>query len=169
MARSKKYSPRSIVLHRNVAIEATPLPFRPFESVRHLDVARLCRAAHARLELGYFDTGCCRRILHAVVRKGKVVKLELEPCKQPVAATPDLKKAVGAAVRRIAARERASVSLPVPVHQFLAEESSFHVSAWFCIKICCFGHCIMCCTHFIPPPFWLGCAIDSRPTPTFPL
>jgi hypothetical protein len=86
-----------------------------------------------------------------------------------VAATPELKKAVLATVRRIAARERASVSLPIPVSQFLAEASSFHVSAWFCIKICCFGHCIMCCTHFIPPPFWLGCAIDRRPTPTFPL
>jgi hypothetical protein len=89
MARSRKQSsPRSIVLHRKVAIEVTRCPSRRSIPSASLDVARLSRAQSARFELGYFDAGCCRRILSAVVRKGQVVKLELEACKEGVRMTP---------------------------------------------------------------------------------
>jgi hypothetical protein len=165
MARRKNHTPRSIVLRQNVEIEATPVPFTTFGSVRHLDVARLSRAAQARLELGYFDAGCCRRILHAVVRKGKVVKLELEPCKEPVRMTPELRKAIHVVGKKLAARRSGSPSLPVPVKQFLTPQSIFRFSGWWCTKICVFGHCLICCKQVGDGPTWSGCAIDKKPVP----
>jgi hypothetical protein len=170
MARSKKHSPRSIVLRQRFEIEATPVPFTTFDSVRHLDVARLSRAAHARVELGYFDTGCCRRVLHAVVRKGLVTKLELEPCKEPVRMTPELKpelkKVLQAVGKKLRARKSGSYTLPMPVKKLLGDQTIFYFSGWWCTKICVFGHCLICCKHVGGGgPVWSGCAIDKKPSP----
>ena len=145
MARSKKHSSRSIVLHPKVAVEVTEARFREFESLRHLDVARLSRAASARIEVGYFETGCCSRAVHAVVKKGKVTKLELEPCEGKVRMTSDLKKVVEAAAKKLAAGRGGRTPLPVPVSEFLAAPLIITVDVMFCFQICCFGYCITCC------------------------
>jgi hypothetical protein len=168
MARSKKNSPRSIVLRQNVEVEVTEVALRTFDSVRHLDLERLSRAAHARFEIGTFESGCCRRVAYAVVKRGMVTKLELEPCKKSVRLTPDVKRAVQMAVKKLAANRSGATTLPVPVSVFLAGPLGPYFSGWMCIKICCFGHCLTCCIH-IPglggSSIWLGCAIDGLPHP----
>jgi len=168
MARPKQHSRSPIVLHPRVEVRVSEVPFKPFDSLRHLDIERLRRAARARFEVGTFESGCCRRVAYAVVRKGMVTKLEFEPCQKTLRVTPELERVVRAAWKELAARRSATTSLPIPVSKFLAKPVGPRFSAWFCLKICCFGHCIMCCFH-IPGIrgkwIWLGCAIDAIPTP----
>jgi hypothetical protein len=168
MARSRKRSQRSIVLRQNVELEITEIPIKTFDSIRYLDVERLSRAAHARFEVGTFEAGCCRRVAHAVVQKGMVTKLELEPCKKAVHVTPDIKRVIQAAHKKLAAQRSGTTSLPIPVSEFLAGPIGPIFEGWICIKICGFGHCITCCIH-IPGVgghwIWLGCAIDAPPHP----
>ncbi len=75
MARASKQRSGSVTLTHPVKVTITPSRFREFASLGQLDVARLKRAARQRIEVGYFESECCRRMVHAVVHKGKVVKL----------------------------------------------------------------------------------------------
>jgi hypothetical protein len=162
-----KQPPRSstLVLRRNVRIEATPLALHPFESLRYLDIASLSRAARARIELGYFDAGCGRQIVHAVVRRGRVVKLESDPCESQVPLSPEVRKLVETAARKLAARQPATITLPAPVATVFSAVGFTRFSGWFCIRICCFGHCLKCCLLISGRRFWSGCAIDATPFP----
>jgi hypothetical protein len=145
MARTANRAARSIRLKQKIAVEVREAPFKTFESIRHLDVARLSRAAHGRFEVGQFEAGCCRRIVHAVVRKGMVTKLEVEPCKRAVRMTPDMKKMIHAARKAFAARRAGSKRLPVAVNTFLAGAHGFTIDVSFCFMICVFGWCLICC------------------------
>jgi hypothetical protein len=168
MARSKSSSARSIVLSQKVIVEISEVPIEPFESLRHLDVERLSRAKKARFEIGTIDSGCCRRIAYAIVQNGKVTRLDLEPCTTTVRITPEIRRTIEAAVKKLDKGRRDTTSLPVPVDQFLARQIGPSISVWQCIRLCCFGHCITCCFH-IPGVkghwIWLGCAIDALPVP----
>jgi len=168
MARSKKPSPRSIVLRQDVEIKVTEVALKPFDSIQYLDAARLSRAAHARFEVGTIESACCHRTVHAVVRKGMVTKLEIEPCKKTVRLTPDMQHTIQAALKKLAPRRSGTTSLPVPVSQFLAARIGLRFTSWMCFKICCFGHCMTCCYHIRIGGsnwiLWAGCAIDDFPT-----
>ena len=165
MARSQKRTPRSIVLRQNVAVEVTEAPFHTFDSVRQLDVARLSRAAKARFEVGYFETECCRQAVHAIVKKGMVTELELEPCKSPVRMTPELEKLLKAGAKKLASGRRGSSPLPVPVSEFLADPVGLTIQIKGCIKICIFGYCVWCC-FTSSPRWWSRCGVNTpRPNP----
>lgn len=167
MNRSKPSRTRSVVLKQRVTVEVSEVRVTPFESLRHLDVERLSRATKARFEVGTVESGCCRRIARAVVQKGKVTKLELEPCSKPVRMTPEIRRTVEAAVKQLKIRPEKD-PLPIPVGEFLARRIGPSFSAWRCVRICCFGHCITCCFH-IPGVgghwIWFACAIDALPHP----
>ncbi len=169
MARSQSKSAQTVIVHRRVPIEVTPLPFVAFDSVRNLDLDTLARAKSARFEVGYYQTGCCRRLVHARVRKGQVTALEIEPCKERAALTPATREIVEAAysdaVRRSRRASRSGgLSLPVPVQQLPQALARLKFNIWVCVKICCFGRCIECCIDInseSPKPIWAGCAIDG--------
>jgi len=146
MARTQKRSSHSIRVKQKLAIEVRQAPFKTFESIRHLDIARLERAAHARFEVGQFEAGCCHRTVHAIVRKGKVTKLEVEPCGKPARVTPELKKAIQAARKAFAARHGGSTRLPIAVGRFVGNARGLTIEVFGCFQICIFGWCLLCCT-----------------------
>src|ERR1051325_1089740 len=100
---SRTRPPRPLVLHHKVPIEVTPLPFQPLEAIQHLDLDALARAKSARIEVGHFETDCCHRVVHAVIRDGKLTTFEVEPCKEPVPMTPEWKSILRDAHRALRA------------------------------------------------------------------
>lgn len=145
MSRKKSPASRSKRLTLNVPVRVSQVPFRTFESVRHLDVERLSRAARARFEVGQFDSGCCQRRVHAVVRKGMVVELEIERCAKPVRMTPELARLMKSASKALARRRPGARRLPVSVRTFLNSPNRFTIDDWGCFMICIFGWCLICC------------------------
>lgn len=159
-------SSRTLVLHRRVRIEVTPLPFVPLESVKSLDLEALSRAKSALVEVGHYETGCCRRLVRAIVRDGTVTAFELEPCKERAPMTPEMKAIVAAAHQAARKRDGRGPKLPVRVAELPRALARIKVSLWTCIKICCFGHCLVCCIDIeseSPRPVWASCAIDGFP------
>lgn len=145
MARAAKSSSRSFIVNQRVAVKVTPVPFTPLATLKHLDVARLKRAGQQRIEVGYFESECCRRMVYAVVRKGMVVKLELDPCEGEVKTTPETEQVIKAALARMRAGKRGGKVLPVPVERLASNAAGLIIQIWGCIKICCFGYCLFCC------------------------
>jgi hypothetical protein len=166
MARSRKNSPRTLVLHRKVPIEVTPLPFQPLESVRNLDLSALARVKRAHIEIGRYETGCCRRVVRAVIRRGMVTSFELEPCKKRVQLTSDMKSIVRAAHAAARARSGRGPKFPFAVHDLPSAVAQLKYSIWWCVRICCFGYCITCCYDKTwVSPWWSSCTIAADPRP----
>ena len=166
MARSLKRSPRKLVLRRSVPIEVTPVPFQPLESVRILDLDALARVKSAHIEIGHYETGCCRRALYAVIRKGMVTDFEIEPCKQPLHLTPEMKRIVHDAHKMLRARSGRGPKFPFPVHQLPGGVARIKYSIWVCVKLCCFGFCVTCCIDKTwVSPVWLNCGVARAPAP----
>lgn len=172
MSAAPRSSSRTVVVHQRVPIEVTPLPFVAHESVRNLDLEALSRVKKARLEVGHFDAGCCQRTVCAIVRNGKLTSFEVEPCDERAPMPPSMKSIVDAAYRDAARRARAAthaggLKLPVPVEQLPQTLARIKATIWVCVKICIFGHCLICCIDAnteSPKPIWGGCGIDRFPT-----
>ena len=160
MARASKQRSRSITINQRVRVTITPAPFHLFESVRQLDVARLKRAARQRIEVGYFESECCRRMVHAVVRKGQVVKLELEPCEGGAPATADTEQVARAALKRLGVKPGGGKVLPVPVETFVSNAARFTWGSTFSpmpVRPCshpCAGRCTR--SRTTEPPWITG-------------
>jgi|SRR6185436_1679200 len=145
MVRAAKSSTRSFIVNQRVAVRVTPVPFTPLATLDALDVGRLKRAARKRIEVGYFESECCRRMVYAIVRKGMVVKLELDPCEGEVQTTPETEQVIKSALARMRAGKGGRKVLPVPVERFMANAPGLIIQIWGCIRICCFGYCLFCC------------------------
>jgi hypothetical protein len=165
MARSRNRSPRTLVLRRSVPIEITPLPFKPLEAVRNLDLDALARAKSARIEVGHYETGCCRRAVHAVIRKGMVTSFEVESCKDPARLNPEWQRIVNAAGKALRARSGRGEKFPLPVSDLPdAVARIIRWSVWVCFKICCFGYCLTCCFDSTSGArFWARCSVMKAP------
>jgi hypothetical protein len=162
MARSSKQSSRSFTLNQQVKVEITPAKFKTFASTRHLDANGLQRAAHQRIEVGYFESGCCRRLVHAVVKNGMVTKVELEPCPVGVRPTPEMSKLIQTAISKLGVRPSNSKQLPVPVQEFLADAEDLIIHVWGCIQICIFGYCLFCCYDIGAGQPWGFCHLQTE-------
>jgi hypothetical protein len=162
----RKRSPGTLVIRRSVPIEVTPLPFQPLESVRNLDLDRLARVKSARIEIGHYETGCCRRVVRAVIRNGMVTNFELEPCKKPVHMTPEMKGIIRDAHQALRARKAPGQKFPFPVQQLPGAVAKIKYSIWVCVRICCFGYCLTCCidTTWVSS-IWLKCGTSGMPKP----
>jgi hypothetical protein len=162
MARSNSRRSPKVVVNQKIPIEVRRVPFKAFESVRHLDIARLSRAKSARFEVGYFESDCCRRIVHAVVKNGRVTKLEPERCKHPVRLTPEMSKLM----RAVRSKLGRTTFRSTPVSRFLAGGAGITIDISFCFIICIYNWCLLCCYDSDPGPGnWNGCSIDKWPDP----
>jgi hypothetical protein len=161
MARSSKQPSRSLTLNQEVKFEITPAPFKTFASTRHLDANSLKHAAHERIEVGYFESGCCRRLVHAVVKRGMVTKLELEPCSDGVRPTPEMSQLMQTAASKLGLRPSNSKQLPVPVQKLLTEAEALLIHVWGCFEICGFGYCVLCCYDIGVGRPWGFCQLRS--------
>ena len=158
MARpDKRPQPPTIIKH-TAQIEVRRAEFEPLASVRHLDAAKLARTARAEIELGHFHTSCCGKLVRAVIRKGMVTSLTVEPCSEEKAGPPDpeLARVVETACRRVAPPGDA-VKFPMPVADFLDDVAALTIKTITCVQICIWGFCFVCCTTHIPgTPVWCG-------------
>lgn len=161
MARSARSPGRkhSLVLQHKVKVTVREAPFRTFATLKRLDVKRLERAARARFEVGWFETGCGQRIVHAVVEKGRVTRLELEPCTNTVRMTPELRSLAQAARKALKPPGRPAHRLPVAVGRFLSNAHGFTIEVYGCFTICIFDICLTCCFG-LPDPDLNGCTLS---------
>jgi hypothetical protein len=127
-----------------VEVTVQEAPFRTFDTLRRLDVRRLEKAAKARFEVGWFETGCGQRIVHAVVEKGRVARLEIEPCPDPVRLTPEMRALVQAA-RKALWPKRTAAFRRVGVRDFISNANGLTIEVYGCFTICIFGWCLSCC------------------------
>ena len=106
------------------------------------------RAPRAEIEVGFFESKSCRRPVRAIVEKGMVTRLQVEPCSdatedKPV--SPELRKLLKAAAREARSRRCSTKhELPLPVGEFVANAEAI-VRQIDCFCICFFGYCIICC------------------------
>ena len=157
MQRTKKHSPPLTAFRHAVRVEVRRPEFDLLASVKQLDVAKLARAARAEFEVGYFEAGCCRRLVRAFVRKGKVTGLVAEPCEseRPAKASPELARLLNVARRRAARRGEPPVRLPIPVADFVSNARSLTIRSITCVEICFFGFCFYCCNRPDDPNDWI--------------
>jgi hypothetical protein len=76
--RASRSRPVATFAHRG-KVEVYLPNFELLETVRHLDIDKLARAASSEFEVGYFNTRCCQHLVRAVVRRGMATKLVSEP------------------------------------------------------------------------------------------
>ena len=145
-------------------VEVRKPAFRRSPILRYLDMLKLTRATRAEVEVGHFETGCCRTTVLAVVRKGIVKALRLEGCAEckPVRFTPELQKMLTIAQRRFGGRGRPF--RPMPVAQLMSTALGEIIDGGceeFCfITILGYEVCVLCCT-------WAGqrwCGPIIKPT-----
>lgn len=147
MARLAKSS-RSATFSYPVKVQVAPAEFELLESVRHLDLSGLSRATRAEIELGYFNNDACRQLVRAIIRKGMVTDLQVEPCSDDQSArmSPELVRLLNAAQRRgLSGRPRPG-RLPVPVTQFFRTAPALiDIVQLQCYVITFFGIRMVCC------------------------
>lgn len=114
-------------------------------SVAYLDIPKLAKAAEAEVALGSIKTGCCGRQVSAVIRKGKVVGFRVEGCSAAKPPTPDTARLLKAAQKLLGGSAPQARFRPIPVGQFFGNEGGLTIEVFFCIEICCFGRCLLCC------------------------
>lgn len=159
MSRSRKIRSRSIRLRREIEFTVERAPLRIFDSLRRLDADRLSLAKKARFEVGAFELRCCRRVVRAVVERGMVTKLELEPCERSGPLPPEWKPIVRAARQAVARGGGARRRLPMPVKRFLADAHALTIDIDTCFLVCLFGWCILCCYSTTDSTTSNGCSI----------
>ena len=126
-----------------IRVEVRRPKFERSVSLAHIDVAKLSRASRAEFEVGHFETGCCRKAVLAVVRRGMVTALRVEPCAQckPVRLTPELQAVLKVARRRIG-RRRDGPFRPMSVARFMSQAAGLVAD---CYWICIYRFCLYCC------------------------
>ena len=97
------------------------------------------------MELGSFQAGCCQRHVRAVIRQGKVVDFKVEGCSTTKPPTPEIARLLKAAQKHLSGSATPTKFRPVPVADFFRNVGSTGIEIFFCIEICIFGRCLLCC------------------------
>lgn len=138
-----------------VPFTVEPVKLMLMESIRHLDYAGLDAIPHADIELGYFEADS-PRIVRAVVERGIVTTITVDPCKDDgaEASEPDLVRLVVAARRRLEGRRSGRKWKPMPLRVFVSNlQRSLTIDSITCMRICFFGVCFVCCTTVLDTIF----------------
>src|SRR5271156_6275832 len=97
-------------------VELVPADFHAFEAVQHLDLEHYAQAPRSTIDLGYLKTNCCRRMVRAIVEKGMVTQMEVEPCHGDDKKASDLAKKLNLAeLREKLPKKAAPPTLPMPL------------------------------------------------------
>jgi hypothetical protein len=133
-----------------IRVEVRRPKFERSASLAYIDIAKLSRAARAEFEVGHFETGCCRKTVLAVVRRGVLTALRVEACEEckPVRLTPERHALLRLARRRVGGRRDVRFR-PMPVAQFKSGVAETIVEGG-CHEICfitIWGYdvCWFCC------------------------
>jgi hypothetical protein len=144
VAKAKKAAERSLTLKYSTQVKIAIPEFQLLSSVKYLDAEALSLASNAKIDVGFFKTPCCERHLRAVIERGMVTSLELEPCSDLTPASPDLAAFAADALKR-ARRSAPRKWKPIPVKQFLARPQQINEQETNCIEFTIFGRNFFCC------------------------
>lgn len=119
--------------------------FEPLASLKFLDISKLTKGKH-KLEIGWLKGGCCPKKVHAIISKGMIQDLRVEPCDEAEKAPP--REFAG-----LFAAARASIKTPEPFKPIPVQEIAMiwdgYPSRWGtgagCIYICVWHYCLFCC------------------------
>jgi hypothetical protein len=148
MARSTKKARTLLAFNHPIKIEVRESEFEWFDSVRHLDVAALAKAARTEIEIGEVKSACCHHLVRAVIQKGMVTGLRVGPESKTggTPMTPELVRMLKVVHRKLLARRKAATHFPYPIQEFMtANVARLTIQTLSCIQICLFGWCIACC------------------------
>jgi hypothetical protein len=125
MARATKA--RSFKFRQAVDVRFETVPFKPFQSIRTLDLERLARARRAVVELGQFELDCCKRTARAVIQYGRVTAIELDACRDRAAKSGRVSREFARLFARAHAKSKRSsgggLRLPMPVTRFFRRKA----------------------------------------------
>jgi hypothetical protein len=145
MARTAKRARALATFNHPVKITVRRPEFELLASAKQLDIGKLTRV---EIELGYVRTDCCRQFVRAVIRRGMVTRLVVEP--------PELARLLKAASRRISGRPgKRAPKFPMPVATFMSSARLISVDTITCVQICIFGFCTQCCELLGSPGDWI--------------
>jgi hypothetical protein len=154
MAKSSSKSKAAAEFSATVKVQVWLQEFEPLASLKSLDFKRLSKGNH-KIEIGFVKGGCCRNLVHAIVKDGMVTGCEIEGCKGfPKTAPPRELLAVIDKARKKAAHGRKWK--PIPVAQLVSSNARIHdliIIGGGCILICIWGYCLMCCWYPRPHCF----------------
>lgn len=160
MTTSAEVSGPAVTIKQQVTAEVRAAAFELLATVEHLDLAELGRAKHAEIEVGYFTGSCCRRFVRATVEKGMVTALAVEPCSDGEMEGPpsaELQRLFKAAATKLNLGGRRKTPFPMPVADFMGQAAALTIRSIWCIEICIWGFCFVCCTTYIPDlPIFCG-------------
>jgi hypothetical protein len=132
-----------------VKVEASRPDFEMSNSIRHLDLAALAKAASAEIEIGRVKGGCCGdQIVRAVIRKGMVTGLRVDdpPKGKQTPVRSDLAKLLNEARHTVEKERKSSFRFPIPVVELgnnkVVDQA---VETLTCIRIHWLGVQITCC------------------------
>ncbi len=137
-------SKASVTMNYSVPVKVRRPALELAPSVAYLDLPKLAQAESAEVELGFIKAGCCRRQVRAIIRKGKVVDLQTEECPCAKPPTPEIKRLLKAAEKQLGGSGPQKWR-PKPVTNFFREIGGTGIEVFYCIEICAFGYCLMCC------------------------
>lgn len=163
MKKHKKQLPQTYTFDRKVEMTVTPVEpkFTLNESCQYLDLKLISKKAKARVELGTVAMGGCKQTVCAIVKKGMVEGIELEPCKEAGAQRekldPKLLKLLASAQRAIGKRSAQTTQFPMVLDDVISNPRII-VESWTCVRICFFGWCFVCCWGTNPLGRWGLCA-----------
>jgi hypothetical protein len=129
-----------------VDIEVGLLEFQPLESVKFLDYRRYEKGKH-RVEIGFVEGGCDRKLVRAIVTHGMVTGFDVEPCAESKFVPGGMKAILEEVRKRVSAKAHPWRPIPisdlakVPARELLESVGCFRVcetNGAFCY-ICCFG------------------------------
>jgi len=146
----------SIKIKHEIELDVQPLEFHFFNAARHLNAHHFAAVEHARIEIGHFKSDCCQRMVYAVVKKGVVTDLEMDPCTNGIKVSNELAEVVRSFSRKVD-RDSGGARLPMPLDRFVEIAPQLVVVVWTCIRICAFGYCVTCCQQ----GDWVSCSADS--------
>ncbi|MBC7926370.1 MAG: hypothetical protein H7039_12000 [Bryobacteraceae bacterium] len=158
MAASTRRSQRSISFRHPARIEASRAEFEPLASLTHLDIPKLSRASRATIEIGSFKTDCCTQFVRAIVRRGMVTELVVEPCSDDKVKPPnaELVRLIDIARKRLARPGAKPLRDPIPVAEFMKNAMAITVDTITCVRICFLGICFVCCTTINTDQYYCG-------------
>jgi hypothetical protein len=140
--------------------------FEPIESIGLLDLKKLKRGSH-KVHIGSVTGGCCATKVYATVRKGNVVDMHMEACKEhdqkKRKLTTEAKAIIKEVKRRGHLKKRRSKWTSVPVDEFFSSPrtvariiiSDWETEGGGCMQVC-WGDppildCVYCCRDWKVP------------------
>ena len=147
-------------------VEVRAAEFRAHPLLSMVDRTKLSNGNH-KVEIGSAHGGCCPRRVFATVRKGMVIGLDVEPCKDGGRLSKHALAVVREAYKR-ARRTSARRWKPIPVRDFFTSTATVQrlVISWggWCVQVCWDSGtdrtmtCVRCC---ISLSTLLSCTIDT--------